>query len=244
MGHGLELTGEAEASHFWFRGFRAFVAPVIHDLAAGRTNLRLIDCGCGTGYNLSLLRPYGRAWGFDLSTVGVRRARASGQLVARGDVTAIPFASGLFDIAASFDVLQCVEGDRQAVREMSRIVRPGGTVLLTLAAFDALRGDHAIVWNERRRYTPALARSLVEQAGLRVERITFTFASVFPVIASARLLQRVVRPFRGVRQDADIRVPAAPVNNILTRLVLAEAAIARSWPMPIGSSLLVVARKL
>ena len=243
MDHGLELTGEAEATHFWFRGFRAFVAPVVEDLAAGRRDLRLIDCGCGTGYNLALLRPYGRACGFDLSRVGVDRARAAGQRVARGDVTRIPFSSGQFDIATSFDVLQCVEGDREAVREMARVLRPGGALLLTLAAFEALRGDHAIVWNEYRRYTPALARSLVEQAGLRVERVSFTFASVFPVIASARLLQRVLRPFRGVRQDADIRVPAPAVNGILTRLVLAEAAIARTRPMPIGSSLLVVARK-
>jgi SAM-dependent methyltransferase len=243
MDHGLELTGDAEATHFWFRGFRAFVAPVVDDLAAGRRDLRLIDCGCGTGYNLALLRPYGRACGFDLSTVGVHRARAAGQRVVRGDVTRIPFSSGQFDIATSFDVLQCVEGDREAVREMARVLRPGGAVLLTLAAFEALRGDHAIVWNEYRRYTPALARSLVEQAGLRVERVSFTFASVFPVIAAARILQRLLRPLRGVRGDSDIRVPSPPVNGILTRLVLAEAAIARTRPMPIGSSLLVVARK-
>src|SRR5918993_1360192 len=52
----LELTARAEASHFWFRGFRRFVAPVIADITAGRPGLRLVDCGAGTGHNLSLLR--------------------------------------------------------------------------------------------------------------------------------------------------------------------------------------------
>jgi SAM-dependent methyltransferase len=243
MDRGLELTSQAEQTHFWFRGFRQFVAPAVERLAAGRRDLDLIDCGCGTGFNLSLLRPYGRVRGFDLSPVGLAYARARGAPVVRGDISRIPFASNRFDIATSFDVLQCVEHDEAAVREMARIVKPGGGVVLTLAALDALRGDHAIVWHECRRYTPRRARRLVEQAGLRAERVAFTFGSVFPVIAGARLLQRVLRPVRGLRGDADIRVPAAPINAVLTKLVLAEAALARHWPAPIGSSLLVVARK-
>jgi hypothetical protein len=127
---------------------------------------------------------------------------------------------------------------------MARIVKPGGTIVLTLAAFDWLRGDHAIAWNEYRRYTPSKARRLVETAGLAVEHIGFTFASVFPVVAGARLLQRALRPLRGVRDDADMTVPAAPINAALTGLVTAEAALMRrGWRMPIGSSILVVARK-
>ena len=116
--------------------------------------------------------------------------------------------------------------------------------MLTLAALDMLRGDHAIAWNELRRYTPATARRLVGQAGLRAELVTFMFGSVFPVIASARLLQRVLRPIRGVRDDSDMSVPVAPVNGVLTALVVAEAALARRGiRAPIGSSILVVARK-
>src|SRR5215208_1662001 len=240
----LELTGRAEATHFWFRGFRKFIAPVIADLANGRPGLRLVDCGCGTGHNLQLLRPHGRAIGFDLSAAGPARAHAAGLTVLRGDVTRIPLASGSFDVATSFDVLQCVEADVAAVREMARIVRPGGVVVVTLAALDVLRGDHAEVWQEVRRYTPASARRLVETAGLRPEGVSFLFASLFPLMASVRLVQRVTRCFgRTVREDTDITVPVAPINLLLTTLVSAEAALVRHVPMPIGSSLLVVARK-
>ena len=140
-------------------------------------------------------------------------------------------------------MLQCVEGDTDAVREMARVVRPGGAVVMTLAALDMLRGDHAEVWREVRRYTPASARRLVEAAGLRVEQVSFLFASLFPLMWSVRTGQRLLRPFRALRADRDIAVPAAPVNAALTWLVGAEAALARRLPMPIGSSLLVVARK-
>jgi ubiquinone/menaquinone biosynthesis C-methylase UbiE len=153
-------------------------------------------------------------------------------------------ASASFDVATSFDVLQCVEADVAAVREMARIVKPGGVVVLTLAALDSLRGDHAEVWREVRRYTPATARRLVEAAGLRPERVSFLFASLFPLMASIRLVQRVTSRFgRTVRADADITVPVEPINLLLTMLVSAEAALVRHVPMPIGSSLLVVARK-
>jgi SAM-dependent methyltransferase len=240
----LELTRRAQATHFWFHGFRQFVAPALRDLADGRRDLRLVDCGCGVGQNIALLEPYGSAIGFDLMAGGVAAAaRASGRPVVRADVVNIPFPSDAFDIATSFDVLQCVEADQSAIREMARIVRPGGAVVLTLAALDILRGDHAEVWREVRRYTPASARRLVAAAGLRTERVDFLFASLFPLMLGVRSAQRLMRPFRGLRPDTDIAVPAGPINTVLTWLVHREAALARRVPMPIGSSLLVVARK-
>ena len=244
MEHGLELTSQAEATHFWFRGFRRFVAPALEQAAVGRRDLQLVDCGCGTGHNLALLAPHGRAFGFDYTFGGVVRAAAAGHPVAHADITRIPLRTGSVDIATAFDVLQCVPDDTAAVREMARIVRPGGAVVLTVAAFDFLRGDHAIYWGECRRYTRDRARRLVEAAGLQPERISFLFASIFPMFAASRLLQRATRPLRGgVRADIDIRVPAEPMNAALTRLLHAEARLAERVAMPIGSSILVVARK-
>jgi hypothetical protein len=116
-------------------------------------------------------------------------------------------------------------------------------VVLTLAALDVLSGDHGEVWGEVRRYTPARARVLVEQAGLRVERVQFMFASLLPLMLAVRALQRLSRPFRRLRDDSDIRVPLAPINQALSYLVRGEVAVARYVRAPMGSSLLVVASK-
>ncbi len=240
----LDLTERAQATHFWFRGFRLFVTPALAAVAAGRRDLRILDCGCGTGHNLELLRPYGRGIGFDLASAGLELARARVGPLARADVTHVPFASGSFDLVTCFDVVQCVPQDHEAVREMARVTRRGGSVVLTMAALDMVRGDHAAVWGEVRRYTRASARQLLEQAGLRVERVTFHFAATLPLMLAVRVAQRWLRPYRGLRDDTDITVPAAPINAALTIALRIEAAIASRVPMPVGSSLLVVARKV
>ncbi len=239
----LDLTRQAEARHFWFQGFRRFVTPVLAEVAAGRRDLRLLDCGCGTGANLDLLAPFGRTVGIDLSARGLAWASRAGRSVARADVTRIPLSSGSFDVVTAFDVLQCVSDDVSAVREMARVARPGARLVMTVAALDVLSGDHGEVWQEERRYTPTRARALMEEAGLRVERVSFLFASLFPLMLGARVAQRMSRPFRQVSDVTDIGVPPVPVNAALAALLAVEAAVSKRVPMPIGSSLLIVATK-
>jgi SAM-dependent methyltransferase len=236
-------TRRAADAHFWYHGFRRFIGPVLADVTNGRTDLRIIDCGCGVGQNMLLLEPYGQVVGFELDSMAAASGREFGRPIARADITRIPFPDEMFDMAVSFDVLQVVEPDVAAVREMARIVRPGGCVLLTMAAFNMLAGDHAEVWNETRRYTPGTARALAESAGLRVERVSFMFATLFPMMFAVRTAQRVLRPLRDRPTHSDIDVPWAPLNLALTRLLDGEAALSRYIPMPIGTSLIVVARK-
>jgi ubiquinone/menaquinone biosynthesis C-methylase UbiE len=248
----LDLTSRVEATHFWFRGFRRFVAPAIHELAGTRRDLRLLDCGCGTGHNLvSLLHPYGRAFGFDLTPGGLMHAKATGFPVARADMSRIPYQSGRFDIVTSFDVFQYVPDDFVAMKEMARVLKPGGGLVVTAAALDVLRGGHAGTWPEVRRYTTARMRAIVEGAGLQVHRLTYLFASLFPAMLAVRMMRRDAgqssggssHPPAGPDNDWEMKVPAVPINAALTWMLSGEAALSRRIPMPVGSSVLVVATK-
>ena len=240
----LELTAQAEATHFWFHGFRGYVAPAIRRIAAGRRNLDIIDCGCGTGYNLQhLLAPYGRTFGFDFNPDAMRRARSARRPLVRADIQRIPFTSNTFDLATSFDVVQSVPDDRAAVSEMARVLKPGGSVVLNVTALDLLRGDHSDVWGELRRYTRERAVALVQSAGLEPSRISYLFGSLVPLMLAVRQAQAMRRSYRAPTGDEDLTVPSAPVNAALTALVRAEVAVASRVTMPFGSSLLIVGRK-
>lgn len=237
----LRLTSKAEADHFWFHGFRRFVTPLLDRAVAGRTSLSVLDCGCGTGHNLRQLDRYGSAVGIDLTAAGLAAARAAGRPVARADVTRLPFPSGRFDLVTSFDMLQCVPNEAGAVREIARVLRPGGHFVGTVAALEVLHGDHSVLSEEVRRYTRGGLVRLLREGGFNPIVARYAFASLFPVLLGARTLQRL----RGARATGrDITVPRPAINRVLTRIVAAEATLAEHVPMPFGSSLVFLARKL
>jgi len=242
----LDATHLAEREHFWFRGFRRFVRPAIERAASGRRDLRILDCGCGTGSNLALLAPYGRAFGFDLNALGLRFARRSGHpRVARASIAAIPFADATFDMVTSFDVWQTLPAPVEAAApaEMFRVLRPGGAMVLNVAALSVLFGNHSVLSEEQQRYDRRRLRQLVEGAGFRVERLTFTNFTLFPLMLAVRSAQRAVGLKPPEQARGEITVPLEPVNAALSALLAVEAAIVRRVDMPVGSSLLCVARK-
>lgn len=244
--HLLRATARAEARHFWFRGFRYFVTPLLRQATRGLSAVRLLDCGCGTGANLELLGRFGRAYGFDLSEAGPRIGREAGRRrLARATAAAVPFPGDSFDVVTSFDVLYSLEerDERAAVAEMFRVTRPGGYALVNVAAMESLRGDHSILSREIRRYSRAGLRRLIEGAGFRIVRITYTNTALFLPMLALRTVQRA----RGLAPEEnahhEITVPPAPVNVLLTGVLRAESWWLRIFDNPVGSSLLCLARK-
>lgn len=237
----LELTSRAESSHFWFRGFRRFVTPILDRAAGGRTSLSVLDCGCGTGHNLRQLSRYGATFGVDLTTAGLAIARRTGRPLARADATRLPFSSRVFDVVTSFDMLQCVSDDVGAVREIARVLKPGGHFAGSVAALEILHGDHSVLSEEVRRYTRGSLTRLLRHGGFEPVVTRYAFASLFPFMLVVRALQRM----RGARATGrEITVPGAPVNWALTRMVCAEAALASRVALPVGTSLLFLAKKV
>lgn len=246
MDHLLRATALAEQRHFWFRGFRYFVTPLLDRAAHGRRALRLLDCGCGTGNNLLLLERYGRAFGFDLTESGLRYGLETGRTrLARASIGAIPFADASIDIVTSFDVLYSLPDDveRAAVREMFRVLRPGGWIVINVAAMEILRGDHSVLSHEVRRYSRASLSRLLEHAGFTIDRITYTNAVLFPAMLLARAVQRRRGLSDEQHADSEISVPVSPVNAGLTLALKLESVWLRAFDAPFGSSLLCLARK-
>lgn len=237
---------EIEASHWWFRGRRQIILTALERFALGAGSV--LDVGCGAGTNLDMLReryPSGLLYGVDIEHEPLLYCAKDHALpVAQGDVARLPFADGSFDLVAALDTLEHFEDDDAALRELFRVCRPGGSLLVTVPAFRALWGSVDDLGHHHRRYDRKGLVERIQGAGFGVRQVRFFNFLLSPPIFVVRCLGRLRRKRQAregepVRSDLDI-VKSGPLNEILARILAAEAWFDRA---PFGVSLLCVAER-
>jgi SAM-dependent methyltransferase len=235
-------THRAEDRHWWYRGRRTVLDGVIAGLGMP-AHARILDAGCGSGRNMVELARYGAVTGVELSetSVALARERGVGDVLA-GSVLEMPFADDSFDVAVSLDVIEHLEDDLAALRELRRTVAPGGALLLTVPAYQWLWSGHDEINHHHRRYTRRSLQRVAERAGWSQLRTTYFNSLLLPAAILLRVLDRVNRA-KTTESSLDLWVPPQPVNWLLERPLTLEAAlIARGGRIPAGLSLLAVFR--
>jgi SAM-dependent methyltransferase len=231
---------EVEDGLWWYRGLRLFLHDAVR--RAGLPGRPLVlDAGCGSGAtSASLTRTGARLASCDMSEEALRFARLRGvKPLVGADVNALPFRTGVFDAAVCADVFECVEVDEaRAARELVRVVRPGGRLIVAVAAYQFLLSEHDAAVHSVRRYTKARARAAFALPGTRLVRAAYLFAPFFPAVLAYRLARRLRRSARGA-PTSDLFMPPRAVNAALLAVVAAERALARVVPMPFGTTLLL-----
>jgi len=231
-----------ERDHFWYRGLHALFAGALARALPGGPR-RLLDAGCGTGGLLAVLArrfPQAQRVGFDFAPAALRlAARRAGAPLVRASIERVPFRDGCFDAVVSADVLyhRAVSDDAAALRELARVTRPGGVVLLNLPAHPELRGAHDAVIHTARRYARADLVRMAAAAGLGVERLCWFNATLFPLARWRR------RRSAGGPARSDVALPPAPINAILSAWLRAEAWWTLRLPLPVGLSLFAILRR-
>jgi SAM-dependent methyltransferase len=237
-----ERMYRAEQGHWWYVGMRAICFAMLDaSLEKGAPDgLLILDAGCGTGANLVQLQARGRAFGVDLSPEALRLCLTRGVTVARAGLLQLPFADARFDCVTSFDVLyhRGVADDLAAAREMARVLRPGGRLLVRVPALRALWGAHDVAVHTRHRYTRSELRRLLRLAGLMPERATYANTLLLPLVALRRALDRLTG-----RQGSDLMPLPGPLERTLGRILGMEARLLRRVSLPIGASLVALAHK-
>src|ERR1700722_1991513 len=234
-------THQAEDRHWWYRGRRTFLDGVIAGLGLP-AEPRILDAGCGSGRFMVELSKLGAVTGVELSdtSVDLARRRGLGEVVA-GSVLEMPFADASFDLAVSLDVIEHLEDDLAALRELRRTVAPGGALLVTVPAYQWLWSGHDEINHHHRRYTRCSLQRAAEQAGWEQVRTTYFNSLLLPVAVLLRLLDRVNT--KTTESSLDLWVPPAPLNRLLELPLSLEAgAIGRRGRIPAGLSLLALFR--
>jgi SAM-dependent methyltransferase len=242
-----ETYYQHETRHWWFRWRFKLIQDVIDRLSGMPDQPTMLDAGCGTGQMLKVLQQRGNAVGLDLSQEAIMFASSrEAQNLVLGSVTNPPFASGTFDIAFALDVIEHVDDDRVILEGLRELVRPGGALVVTVPAFQSLWSDHDKINHHRRRYRRRQMRKVLQSAGFEVERITYCNTFLFPIVYGIRRIQALTRHFRPKGEaevSSDLHAYPRLINWLLYRLMLVEAWIVKRVDLPIGVSILAIARK-
>lgn len=239
--HTYPIMFRIEQSHWWYTGRRKILANFVADICRRVTDRRprILDVGCGTGANLLMLSQYGDAEGVDISNDALAFCRERGlDQVKLGAGEELPYDDGTFDLVTAFDVVEHMDDDLAGLREMRRVLRPGGRVLLFVPAFMFLWGVQDDVSNHRRRYRLPELKRVLEQAGFEVERTTYANITFFLPILLVRQLMRVT----GIKAESENNINVPALNGVLGRLLGAESWILKRMNIPFGVSGLCVAK--
>ncbi len=238
--HTYPIMFAVEESHWWFVGRRRILSTFVKPLVAGIDAPRILDVGCGTGANLEMLGEFGTAEGVDVSVDALEFCRSRGlKDVKQGEAEKLPYDDSSFDLVTGLDVVEHLDDDLGGLREMYRVLKPGGSALLFVPAFNFLWGVQDNISHHRRRYRLPSLQDVIRRAGFKVERASYVNITFFLPILLGRVMMRVT----GFRPESENNLTLGFMNGFLGKILAAEAPLLRHLSFPFGVSAICVARK-
>lgn len=234
---------ELEDHYWWFAAKRALVCSLLERYAPSPPALA-VDVGCGTGGTLEAFSARGGRWvGVERSELALACCRKRGlPRLLQASAEALPLRSDSADLLLCLDVLyhRGVEDDRAVLAECFRVLRPGGTVIITDSALDWLRGPHDEAVHTRKRYSLGELTALVEAGRFRVLRRSYANSLLFLPTVAYRLGRRA---FRGRPSRSDVVALPRPLERALAAVMALERGLLGRMDLPFGTSVVVVAAK-
>jgi len=204
--------------------------------AVERKPSRILNVGAGTGEDISVIREFGEVYVLDSLPEALDMVPGGMSAEKRvGDVTAMDYPGEWFDVAVAFDLLEHVDNDARAVKEIHRVLRPGGTFVFTVPAFNFLFSAHDRRLGHRRRYSKGSLSSILSD--FRSVKMGYWMSALFPPLAALRLLAK------GERKGSFPRLPSL-LNGLFYGILSVENGLIRAGVrLPVGTTIYGVCKK-
>lgn len=238
----VEMAG-TQATHWWFVARREILRSQISRLNLP-PNADILEVGSGTGANLDLLADFGKVVALEMRPEAIalaqQRCGSAGKQISMKQGTCpqdLPALSQKFDLICLFDVLEHIEQDRESLAGLAVLLKPTGTLMLTVPAYQWMWGPHDVHLHHKRRYSKRSLSSRCAHAGLSISRMSHFNTLLFPLAILGRMVEKITG-----KQTSATQTPPAPINALFTRLFALERHILNRLQMPFGLSLLLLAR--
>ncbi len=232
---------EVDEHHWWYRGRREIIRSELDRLPLP-AHAAVLDAGCGSGRTMAELVAYGEVRGLELDPEAAELARSRGHgEVHTGRLEELPWGPATFDLITCLDVIEHTPDDRATLRSLRGVTKPGGWLLLTVPAYQALWSLHDEANHHYRRYSRRTLRTAATDAGWRVARMTSFNSLLLPPAAVVRLAQRRRRSDANGSYTPDLKLGPSWLNGVLERPLRIEARwLAQGRTLPAGLSLLAI----
>ena len=241
--HTYAIMHRVEDSHWWFVGRRlileSFLREIVQKIRTPHSALRILDVGCGTGANLEMLQKFGAAEGVDVSDEALEFCQSKGLKTHKGLAEKLPFADESFDLVTALDVVEHLDDDLAGLREMNRVLKPGGRTLIFVPAFMWLWGVQDDVSNHRIRYTKKQIVERLRLANFEIERATYANWTFFAPILAGRFLMKAT----GLKPESENNINVSALNGVFGQLFGAERFWLKNFNFPFGVSIVITAKK-
>ncbi len=236
-----ERIFQLQKTHWWYRSRERFLDVLLRELPKDG---KVLDAGCGPGSMLHYLGRYGKVTGVDSYAPALAMASShfAGTLI-QGELNSLPFDDGTFSLVVACEVLyhRNVADVADVVRELTRVIKPGGTLLIIDSAYTSCSSDHDLTAHGVRRFTKVELVNVMRIAGLEVVRATYAYALLLPLVW---LLRRCKSLF-GVRGEPgeELHETWGPLNSLVIGWFSIEAYLAGLVGIPFGLSVQVLGHK-
>jgi SAM-dependent methyltransferase len=236
---------EFDDDYWWFVGRRKIFTALLEKYLVypNKTNLKILDVGCGTGGNSKALSQFGDVCAIDYSLTALNHARERGiNKLINCSALNLPFRPEIFDIIAVLDILTYFKDDVQVLEEIRSSLKKDGTVIISVPAFQSLWSNHDEAVRHLRRYNSKCLIKAISESGLQYLRISYFISFVFPFLALYRIMTRRLKLDKRTDAKTDLfRLPIF-IDKTLRQILFFESKILRRGNLPFGLSLFCIAK--
>ena len=233
-----QQMAELDERHWWYRARRQIIADLIRREAQLPKNARILEIGCGTGHNLSMLSGFGHVEGLELDDEA--RTLSEKRLGRKVMSSPLPELAGVpdrhYDLIGAFDVIEHIDDDKAALASIATKLKPGARFMMTVPAHQWMWTAHDVANHHKRRYSRRMLKQLIEASPMKLERLGYFNSLLFPLAVA----ERTAATLRG-KDNGDVKLPPAPLNAALEKVFAAERYLVGRLPLPPGLSLFAVA---
>lgn len=231
---------ELEKTYWWHQG----KVHLVKALLGEERDLTILEIGCGTGMLTKFLSNYGTITGIDISPEAISFCQKQGlEKVFKADINSMDITPhrSKYDLVVASDVLEHIQDDMQAMKNIKKMLKESGRFLLTVPAHKFLWSEHDEALHHKRRYHSLEITKKLKDAGFTVAKKTYFVATALPAIVLFRLWGNIFG--KSAYPKTSYVVLPEVLNNLMIKLLAFEAEVAKKLDLPIGVTIAVVARK-